>query len=232
MSVYNTGTITLTSGSVNVTGYSTSWLEEINVGSLIMKRGASVTWTIAGILSDTQLSLNTIYPGPTESGLNYDIIRDFTPFANLPKSAGADRSDWPLIWSDALDKIDNWSLGWNQTPFTCTLVSSTSFSCPTDKTTLFTIGTRLKIVHGGGTTYHNIVSSSYSSVTIVNIDGSSISTPISKVYHSILISGANGSVPLRGLFICANNTVAIASGLVAGDFYRTGGDPDYVCAVH
>lgn len=30
----------------------------------------------------------------------------------------------------------------------------------------------------------------------------------------------------------ANNAAAIAGGLVAGDLYRTGGDPDVVCIVH
>jgi len=30
----------------------------------------------------------------------------------------------------------------------------------------------------------------------------------------------------------ANNAAAIAGGLVAGDLYRTGGDPDTVCIVH
>ena len=29
----------------------------------------------------------------------------------------------------------------------------------------------------------------------------------------------------------ANNAAALAGGLVAGDFYRTGGDPDVVCVV-
>jgi hypothetical protein len=29
----------------------------------------------------------------------------------------------------------------------------------------------------------------------------------------------------------ANNTLALAGGLVSGDFYRTGGDPDTVCVV-
>jgi len=251
MSVYNTGTITLVSGITTVSGYGTIWLEEISMGNLIMKRGASVAWTIAGVLSDTQLSLNTTYPGPTESGLVYDIIRDFTANANLPKPYGADRSDWPVIWADDLDKMDAWSLGWNQTPFTCTYASSTSFTCPTDKTALFTAGTRLKIVHGGGTTYHNIKSSSYSSTTTVIVDGT-ITTPISSVYHSTLINGASGSNPTRfmgsniginhtnpqsivavsGLYVCANNAAAVASGLVVGDLYRTGGDPDSISIVH
>lgn len=32
--------------------------------------------------------------------------------------------------------------------------------------------------------------------------------------------------------VYANNAAAIAGGLVAGDFYRTNGDPDTVCVVH
>lgn len=32
--------------------------------------------------------------------------------------------------------------------------------------------------------------------------------------------------------VYANNASAIAGGLVAGDFYRTGADPDVVCIVH
>jgi hypothetical protein len=32
--------------------------------------------------------------------------------------------------------------------------------------------------------------------------------------------------------VYANNAAAVAGGLVAGDFYRTGGDPDTVCVVH
>jgi len=35
-----------------------------------------------------------------------------------------------------------------------------------------------------------------------------------------------------GLPIYANNAAAIAGGLTAGAFYRTGGDPDPVCVVH
>lgn len=32
--------------------------------------------------------------------------------------------------------------------------------------------------------------------------------------------------------IYANNAAAVAGGLVEGDFYRTGADPDVVCIVH
>jgi len=37
---------------------------------------------------------------------------------------------------------------------------------------------------------------------------------------------------LLSLEIYANNAAALASGLVAGDCYRTGGDPDLLCIVH
>ena len=35
-----------------------------------------------------------------------------------------------------------------------------------------------------------------------------------------------------GLPVYANNAAAVAGGLTAGAFYRTGGDPDPVCVVH
>lgn len=35
-----------------------------------------------------------------------------------------------------------------------------------------------------------------------------------------------------GLPIHANNAAALAGGLVVGQFYRTGADPDFVCTVH
>jgi hypothetical protein len=35
-----------------------------------------------------------------------------------------------------------------------------------------------------------------------------------------------------GLPVYANNAAAVAGGLTVGAFYRTGGDPDYVCVVH
>lgn len=34
------------------------------------------------------------------------------------------------------------------------------------------------------------------------------------------------------LAIHANNAAAIGAGMTAGQFYRTGGDPDLVCVVH
>jgi hypothetical protein len=42
----------------------------------------------------------------------------------------------------------------------------------------------------------------------------------------------NSKLAVSGLPVYADNASAITGGLVAGDFYRTGGDPDLVCVVH
>ncbi len=194
MSVYNVGQITMTSGSTTVSGYSTEWYGRVSVGDIFMKRGDSISYTVAGIVNNLQLSLKETYPGPTVSGQSYDIFRDFTVNASLIKPVGADRSDWPAILASNFDKIDNWALGWNETSFTCTYASSSTFICSEDKTALFYAGMRLKIVHGGGTTYHDVVSSVYSSVTTVTISAT-ITTPISRVYHGTISLGVFGSYP-------------------------------------
>lgn len=40
------------------------------------------------------------------------------------------------------------------------------------------------------------------------------------------------NLKLGNLSSYANNAAAIGGGLVAGQLYRTGGDPDLVCVVH
>lgn len=47
-----------------------------------------------------------------------------------------------------------------------------------------------------------------------------------------LAISAAGFLKLVGLPVYANNAAAISGGLVAGQVYRTGGDPDPVCVVH
>jgi len=42
----------------------------------------------------------------------------------------------------------------------------------------------------------------------------------------------HSKLAVAGLPAYANNAAAITGGLAAGDFYRTGGNPDYVCVVH
>jgi hypothetical protein len=45
-------------------------------------------------------------------------------------------------------------------------------------------------------------------------------------------SSPNSTLSVVGLPVYANNAAAISGGLAAGDFYRTGANPDPVCVVH
>ena len=47
-----------------------------------------------------------------------------------------------------------------------------------------------------------------------------------------LVCEPGSSVSLLNLRIFGNNSAAIAGGLVAGNLYRNGADPDFVCVVH
>ena len=79
-----------------------------------------------------------------------------------------------------------------------------------------------------------VVAVSSTGTRILNNTFSSVTTPYansdttSAVASKIIGAGAN----LNGLSVYANNAAAVAGGLVAGDFYRTGGDPDLVGVVH
>jgi hypothetical protein len=58
------------------------------------------------------------------------------------------------------------------------------------------------------------------------------------IAHSLTLLDASGNTVIPGvpnvanLSVYADNAAAIAGGLAAGDFYRTGADPDPVCVVH
>lgn len=58
------------------------------------------------------------------------------------------------------------------------------------------------------------------------------SNPISRVLLTHSGSSGQATISLNGIPLYANNAAALAGGLVAGDFYRTGADPDPICVVH
>jgi hypothetical protein len=72
-----------------------------------------------------------------------------------------------------------------------------------------------------------IDSSQFKDNTSGNLNDSGTDT---KIGTNMGVDRVNFTV--TGLSIYANNAAAITGGLSAGDFYRTGGDPDYVCVVH
>lgn len=79
--IYNTGTITVTQGSTDVTGVGTSWLWPTNsipvvmVGAKILMPDGSY-YKIAQVISATELTLTTSYAGPSTSGATYSVWRD------------------------------------------------------------------------------------------------------------------------------------------------------------
>jgi len=106
MSQYRTGTVSVTNGSATVTGSGTSWLTNVEAGDLFKVKSENVIYTIASVNSNTQLTLSTNYAGSTASGLEYQIVRDFTPNLSLPEVSPGD-IDWPVHLTQSLRKIDN-----------------------------------------------------------------------------------------------------------------------------
>jgi hypothetical protein len=96
---------------------------------------------------------------------------------------------------------------------------------------------------GGGSLLLNDISGaqvilSPTTAQIVDADGNGFSTTIAGDTAKMESSGgsaitlANGNFNFATLQVFANNAAAIGGGLIAGDLYRTGADPDVVCVVH
>lgn len=80
MAQYRAGTVSVTTNSQTVTGSGTNWLSAgIEAGHWFSVRDEGMTYTVAAVISDTQLVLNGAYQGSTRSGLFYLIHVDFTP---------------------------------------------------------------------------------------------------------------------------------------------------------
>ena len=80
MAQYRDGTVTVTSNSATITGTDTRWISAgIEPGHWFTVRGQGITYTVAAVLSDTQLVLSGAYQGTTQAGLYYLLHTDFTP---------------------------------------------------------------------------------------------------------------------------------------------------------
>ncbi|EDM47747.1 hypothetical protein [Marinobacter algicola] len=90
MSQYKTGAVSVTNGSQVVTGTGTLWLSNVSPGDGFTVAGTGVPYTVGSVDSDTQITLNANYAGPSGSGLAYAIWRDFTAQNNLPEMSQGD----------------------------------------------------------------------------------------------------------------------------------------------
>jgi hypothetical protein len=96
----------------------------------------------------------------------------------------------------------------------------------------------------GGPTGGFIGTLPQSRISYDTTEASTLSTPLSG--YSLVdnlnhvrgrLSGLEALITASGISISSvpvytNNAMAISSGLVAGNLYRLGGDPDYLCIVH
>jgi len=105
MSQYRVGVVTTLTGSQTVIGSGTAFLANVAIGDLFKKLGQNVIYEIAGVPSDTEITLSGPYVGSGESGMTYGITRDFTPNLELPEVWAGDK-DWPYTLTKALRVID------------------------------------------------------------------------------------------------------------------------------
>jgi len=105
MSQYNAGTVAVTNGSATITGTSTSWLANINVGDGFTIEASGVTYDVAAVVSDTNITLSAPYAGATAANQYYAIIRDFTAVMGLPYPAQGDQETATVVKA-ALQKLD------------------------------------------------------------------------------------------------------------------------------
>jgi len=107
MSVYNTGTVTVTNGDATVVGVGTTFTTEVTAGDLFTIQRTGVPYIVASVTDDTNLELTTTYSGTTGSGKAYSIGRDFTDFKGFPYPNPGD-TDIATIIKRAIQEIDAW----------------------------------------------------------------------------------------------------------------------------
>ena len=81
MTIYSTGTVSVTNGSAVVTGSGTAWAVALIAGGIFSTAGVSVP--ILSVDSDTSLTLAYNWPGTTASGAVYAIARENSEAADI-----------------------------------------------------------------------------------------------------------------------------------------------------
>lgn len=106
MSQYKTGTVSVTKDSQVVTGSGTSWLSNVQAGDGFTISGSGITYTVASVDSDTQITLSANYAGADQSGAAYAVFRDFTTNHNIPEMQQGD-IETATIFTRAMRTIDS-----------------------------------------------------------------------------------------------------------------------------
>lgn len=104
MSQYKTGTVSVANGSQVVTGTGTLWQSNVQPGDGFTVAGTGVTYDVASVDSDTQITLAGEYAGSTDSGLSYALFRDFTAPDGIPELSQGD-IETATVFTRAMRKI-------------------------------------------------------------------------------------------------------------------------------
>src|SRR5690606_7682540 len=79
---YKTGTADVENASATVLGTDTAWLSMVKPGDAI-SFDAGLSWLeVASVESNTELTLAEAYPGSTDTGLNYAVMRTSPEWRN------------------------------------------------------------------------------------------------------------------------------------------------------
>ncbi len=101
---YRQGKVTLTPNSTKVTGVNTNWLTAgINPGATFRVDSSPYAYEVAEVVSDTELTLGSVYAGNSSSNVAYSIDRNFqaTPLSNI----AADLSDLLRVYERIQDGV-------------------------------------------------------------------------------------------------------------------------------
>lgn len=110
MAQYLTGAVTIVGGTNIVTGVADDngdlplWLSHLEPGDEIVVGNDLISYQIASVDSDTQLTLTGNYP-TSRTAADYVAFTDFTIWYNLPKISNGD-TEWPVMFNRAMQIID------------------------------------------------------------------------------------------------------------------------------
>ncbi len=123
------GTITLTSGSTDVTGTGTNFATELKVNDLVVAVVGGVTYTLGvqAVGSATALTLTTAYDGPTTSGLAWTALPN-AALVGITAQVAADVAK--AIRGFNFDKVNWQKVFSSDTSVTVTLPDLTKFTGP------------------------------------------------------------------------------------------------------
>jgi hypothetical protein len=102
---YVTGTVNVINANSTVIGVGTLWKANVSNNDLFIVSGDTVSYQVANVVSNTQITLSATYAGTNANGSNYTIARDFTPIRGLPIINRGD-VETAVLWKRMVQIID------------------------------------------------------------------------------------------------------------------------------